>query len=505
MKIPCSDSHHKIVRIWAEKINEQYKGYDPISLSMELNNLEPEEYIKRQRNGNGHLRRHFSHIPDDISEYEVPSQLQSVSFNLLDCKTVFYKHEDDTLYLSMTRCNCDTCLLDSFLNCKKSVHHIHRFPMIGIKSDRIYPAPSKSNNLPLDSKDPSQKQADGRSQKAKRTKVQKTRNIKIESEETSTTTSPTATSSTATPPTATSSNTWKVIRQKMVVFEQSVGFKMIERPQTSKMITCNISDNEVKEVTKRWKSFAITFPYEEMPFKPQNEYDLGSVSYIIQRFKCGTDQSNGPAMNCPSNDIYSENSAELLNPTMFLKLTQIFLSQPSQTFTEWMNNVKQQLNGNYLPRSRFDKLIIGLFSTTGMKKRFSKGQFAYDSTPSPGHFITMDLNMQSSSLTIYDTLNTDIRSSEYFDFPLTLTIINYIYCYYKHERNESREALKVIQQKMQKQKSVDCGPHTLMNIELLIQNKNLASQAFNNQLIADVRKYHFLLYESSINDLRLDM
>ena len=117
----------------------------------------------------------------------------------------------------------------------------------------------------------------------------------------------------------------------------------------------------------------------------------------------------------------------------------------------------------------------------------------------------MKLEMRTSRLTIIDSLNTDIRKSAYFDYPLTLKIISYIYCYHKQIRNEPIEQLSVWQQKIQRQDSPDCGPISLLNCELLIKNQNPAELKYDNVVMAHIRKYHFLLHESSIEDLRLTL
>lgn len=482
-----------MVRLGAEKINELYKGYDPSSLASELNKLELGQYTERMRSGKGYLKRHYHCIPENIEEYEVPQQPPSVSFNLHEAKSVFYRHEDDTLYLSATRCCCDVCLKeeDSFLNCKSSIHHIHRYSMKKIQSKRTYPTPAQENYISFASQGSTQKQE--KDSALTRAKVKKLATVETDSK--------TQSCKDNLPRRMTSATltNWQVIRQNMLTFEQSVVFEMIERPVNLRRLSCQISENELREAKKQWKSFAISFPYEDLPFKPHNEYELGSVSQIIQRFKSSEFQSR-LIMNRPSEAV-----PELINPSTFLTFIQIFLSQPNQTFSEWMNNVKDQLSSNFLPRLNFEDLIICLFCTQGMTKRFSKGNFAYDQSASPGHFITLKLNMKTSSVTIYDSLNTDIRKSMYFDFPLVLTIINFIYCHHKSEMNQPIEKLRVYQQKLQRQSSVDCGPHSLINMELMMKNLNPADQIFNDQIIGEVRKYHYLLNESSINDLRLQL
>lgn len=462
-----------------------------------MNQLEPEQFLERQLKGKGYLKRHYHHIPDSITEYEVEEQPTSVSFNVQDCRSVFYNQRDDSLYMSMTRCNCVTCLTDSFINCKVSKHHIHKYSMAKIHSARTYPTPSQANYEPLTSQNLNKNQKSSADSNQKRSNVRETSKAKKASQIPS---NQEDNSNINIPQAERSSSIWSRIREDMKKFQKSVVFKMHERPQTSRKILCNISELEKKEVKKRWKSFAITFPYEVMAFKPNNEYQLSAVSKIIQRLR-STDYSHGPAMVLPS--ISSEDSVELMNPETFLSLIRIYLAKPLQDFTEFMNRAKEELLERFLPRPNFSRLVIVLFSTTGMKKKFVKGEFAYDS--SAGHFITLVLNMASSSLTIYDTLNENFQLSAYFDYPLVLRMIDYLYCYHKNERKEPREKLKVYQQKLQRQNSVDCGCHALINLELLMKNKNPADQSFNNALIDDVRKYHFLLNESSINELRVDL
>ena len=177
------------------------------------------------------------------------------------------------------------------------------------------------------------------------------------------------------------------------------------------------------------------------------------------------------------------------------------LQQPTASFDSLMSQAKEQFFKG-LPFDKFNTLVVGLFSTAGMKRRFKKGEFSYDS--STGHYITAQLNMSTSTVVFYDSINENLRRSSYFDFALIARVFQNIHNYYKKKRNQPLKQL-IFQQLLKSQGNNDCGCHTMINIELLIRKKNPAAQTFNTELIQKIRKYHFLLRHQYIHEFRLKM
>jgi len=154
-----------------------------------------------------------------------------------------------------------------------------------------------------------------------------------------------------------------------------------------------------------------------------------------------------------------------------------------------------------MPKLNFQSLIIAVFSTTGMKKNMIAGNFQYDDKP--GHYITLHLKMDSSSVFIYDHLNDDITKSQFFDFASISRILQAIHDYFKKLRNESIQPLKFNQHSLRLQSGVDCGPHCLANIELILHQLDPAKQEFDRDTMAKIRSYHFLIRELMLSEFRL--
>ena len=87
-----------------------------------------------------------------------------------------------------------------------------------------------------------------------------------------------------------------------------------------------------------------------------------------------------------------------------------------------MERAKQELQIG-LPFSNFDSLLIDFIRKKALK-RIKRGECWYDSN-TMGHFITAKLEMKNSKVLIYDSLNSSLKSSEYFDFPVIANVIKY--------------------------------------------------------------------------------
>ena len=117
----------------------------------------------------------------------------------------------------------------------------------------------------------------------------------------------------------------------------------------------------------------------------------------------------------------------------------------------------------------------------------------------------LKLNMNTSTVIIYDSACDDLRKSPYFDYPLIAHIIQNMHNYYKTERNMPTKQLQFFDQSIMHQSGSDCGCHTLINIELLLRRKDPTPQTFNTELIRKIRKYHFLLANKFLHEFRLDV
>ena len=119
--------------------------------------------------------------------------------------------------------------------------------------------------------------------------------------------------------------------------------------------------------------------------------------------------------------------------------------------------------------------------------------------------MLVQLNTEKSEVYVYDSLNQDLRYSPYFFFPIVNKVIQGLHDFLKTQRNQPTVTVKYIQQKIKQQFSLNCGVHTLINFELLLRGKNPAVQNFDQQLIRNIRRYHYLLKKEVINEFRLQL
>ena len=282
--------------------------------------------------------------------------------------------------------------------------------------------------------------------------------------------------------------------------------EIIQTPLELKKLNCDLTRNEIKEAKKAMQtrmlenlSLGGSFNDYTSPFKPNEEYECGDLDFICNRFRNHSNLSHGPMM--VSNNGQLSSSIEILAPSTFNSLIRIMLSR---SFEKSEDLILQALNDlpNGMPTKNFDELIIPVFSTVGMKKRFKAGEFQYDNTA--GHYITLHMKMNSSTVSVYDHCNEELTKSTYFDFVVISKALQAIHDYYS-KKNEPAKALKFIQNLMKPQSSVDCGPHCLANVELLLHQRNPALQTFDRQTITTIRCYHFLLRELMLNEFRVDL
>ena len=272
-------------------------------------------------------------------------------------------------------------------------------------------------------------------------------------------------------------------------------------PFISQKLQCEISDQEIRSAKSQILSIERMLLDDYCSFKPAKEYRQGDVDAIVNRMRGNGRICYGPPMVCANNPLNGEGFRDILNTGTFNGIIRILVRNPSLSNIDLISQAQDEFS-NGLPFPHFEKLIIPVFGTTGLKHKLKNGEFEYDS--SGGHFICLYLSMESSSVTIYDSLNVDITDSPYFDFKKISKVCQALHDFYKEKRNQEIQPLKFIQQRFQQQYSVDCGCNTLINVELLLRQFNPAIQRFDRSVIQKIRYYHFLLREFHLHEFKLN-
>ena len=249
-----------------------------------------------------------------------------------------------------------------------------------------------------------------------------------------------------------------------------------------------------------------SIPDEPIGFKRSKQYVQGDIDFIINRMRGNDRNFHGVPMVCNENPLSGSNFIDIMNPATFSRLAKMTLHQNSESFESLMTRAEGEF-GPGLPFDHFNSLLVGLYSSTGMKQRLKNGEFSYDSYSHDigGHFIMAKLDMSTSTVVFYDSINSDIRQSSYFDFALIARVFQNIHSYYKLKRNQPLQQIIFQQQALKSQGNNDCGCHTLINIELLLRGQDPALQTYNGQIIQKIRKYHFLLRHQFVHDFRLKL
>ena len=487
------DSHHRKVREGANYVNSQYKGFEHDSLAIELNKKEVTDRAERRQRGNYYLDRYYFSIPDKIDEFSIPDQKSTVRFNISDCKTAFYNNSDDSLYLAASRCGCSTCITKSFLECKETLHMVHKYNMGKINSKKTFPHPSPANFLSTDAKPKiiSKSKTEGLSQPVK---VEPEISIKVDTPKDNV---------------VPDKNQYPedLPRNRNEIFSFTKTVSHINLLNESRKLTCDLSHQEIKRAKTAMQSSMVqnfrlghSFDDPKSPFKPNMEYTCGDLDYICNRFRNHSRMSNGP--NMISRHGERSNSIDIMNSATFNSLIRIMLSQSFESSNDLITHALDQFP-NGMPKPNFESLIIAVFCTTGMKKTMKAGHFQYDDKP--GHYITLHLKMSSSSVFIYDHMNLDIKSSHYFDFACISKVVQAIHDYFKNLRNESVQPLTFHQHTLRQQSGVDCGPHCLANIELILHQLDPAKQVFDKETMKQIRNYHFLIRELMLSEFRVSL
>ena len=229
----------------------------------------------------------------------------------------------------------------------------------------------------------------------------------------------------------------------------------------------------------------------------RNEYHLHNVDRILNLMRMG--------------DLTEENqqkrqSVDVMLCQAFNNLMNIRLNNPRDSIQSFLVKVNQ-LYPNKLLNENTNLLVVGLYSSTGMKKRLKSGKLKYDSATnsSQGHFILATLDLIEAKVTFIDSLNEKIHKSSFFDFPMVAQTFVDIYACIKLMKKEEASQLSFNQKLMKTQIASDCGLHLCANAELILKNLCPSKQNFRDENIKQIRQYHFLLCDETIKTFRLDL
>ena len=257
-------------------------------------------------------------------------------------------------------------------------------------------------------------------------------------------------------------------------------------------LACNLTEQE--STNAKHEMHRLNQIDQPSGFDRRNEYFLEDVDRILNIMK-------------RIGDLSADNqSKDIMLCQAFNNLINIRLKYPYESI-EFFTSKINEMFPNGLLKNNTDILVIGLYSSTGMKRRLKNGILKYDSyrNRTQGHFITAKLDLSASRVTFIDSLNEDISRSSYFDFPIIAKILTDVYSSIKMAKNEEPERLQFSQQMMKRQMASDCGLHLCSNAELLIRNLCPGKQYFRDNTIKTIRQYHYLICNGKINSLRLDL
>ena len=69
----------------------------------------------------------------------------------------------------------------------------------------------------------------------------------------------------------------------------------------------------------------------------------------------------------------------------------------------------------------------------------------------------------------------------------------------------NRCELIVSQQMLKQQSGFNCGVHLLMNLELLLSNEDPGEMSFNDDVVKNIRRYHFMIRHTDWDQFRLKL
>ena len=275
--------------------------------------------------------------------------------------------------------------------------------------------------------------------------------------------------------------------------------RMIPRNSETRQLILHFSRSEVKLANQEQRHWE-TKNHCWSPFGRSQEYEIGDINFIINRWR-GSNIQGAKPMGKPFNDDY-----ECLSPSTILDLIKMIIDQPLATSEELMTNALRPDNlQRALPsKDNVRVLAIGLYGSKGLRRKIRVGKFEFGDSNDSGHYICCKLDTESANVTFYDTLNENIQSSSYFDLPILIRVLQSLNDYYRSKRNLGPCKLSLHQPYLQIQRGLNCGCHCLMNLELLLFGQDPAMISFDD-IIGDVRRYQFLLRYNDFNEYRLQL
>lgn len=458
------------------------RGLQLDDLISELRTMELQKYLERSNRGRSYLRRFFHKLEGD-SKFEVEEMKSSIKMNLKDAVSAFYHPNTDSLYLTCVRCSCENFIVRNFLSCKKiRPENIYSLNLKNIHLKKIFP--DGIENLP---KPRIEKSTDN---------SELNENVPNES---LSHTSPRCFPGDSDPNRATSEHS------NIISGEESdnrtsnlidTGIKRIKVPKVEYQLDCIMSPTEIKNARRMISRGSRTDDdWQVNGFSANQEYYAGRLDLIVNKF-------NSFKTCEPQNDERSH-----IMTTMGLnELLKIRLADQDKPYDEILKDFKDR-SPNSLPDASFSFMLIGIFSSTGLKKIIeTENVFRYERVPTQGHFSCLKYDLNDSSLVYFDTAGTGKicpSRSIYMSYSTISKVMTEFNAAQRRINGLQPRELTISYQENNGQSGLDCGPLTLINLELFRRNIDPASVKIPSQLIEKIRKYHFLVSIGEIKDFRL--
>ena len=291
----------------------------------------------------------------------------------------------------------------------------------------------------------------------------------------------------------------KKIRKELEKNAATFEVQMIPRNSETRNLTLHFSRSEVKlanQEQRHWETRNDCLS----PFGRSRQYEIGDIDFIINRWR-GSNIQGAKTMAKPFNNGY-----DCVSPSTINDLIKMIINQPSATAEELMEIALRpdKLERALPSKNNLRILAIGLYGSTGLRRKIKAGKFGFGGADDSGHYICCKLDIESANVTFFDSLNHNIQSSSYFDWPILIRLMQILCDYYRIKQNLNTCELAVNQPFIQFQRGQNCGCHCLMNLELILFGGDPAETSFKDDIIKDIRRYQFLLRHTGFSEYRLN-
>ena len=276
-------------------------------------------------------------------------------------RSCFYDSASDALYLTMSRCACDDCLLRNFRSCTKITHHLLTFNMKDITLNRIMPYPEpclidKTVEKPSEPTKP--KKLIERTPKDRSRDNHEPAPVPTSKTEVSKPTIGVPKSKNQSTLNSEINSIDKDLKSFRLEIETKAKtyvetFEILPQSTDKLQLVCQISENESLNAKNEMRR--LNCIDQEPGFYKRNEYYLSDVDRLLNMMKLGFITANGQPHD-PSIDI--------MLCQAFNNLINIRLKNPFQSI-ESFNNEIDQMFPNGLINDKTNILITGLYSSTG--------------------------------------------------------------------------------------------------------------------------------------------